>query len=114
MAFKEAFRKANPILLEPIMSLEINSPDDYLGDLMGDLSRRRGKISNLRRFRKGSQKITALVPLKEMFSYATTLRSLSSGRATFSMELFNYSPVPQEIEKKILGERKKDLEPSPR
>ncbi|MFH0803217.1 MAG: elongation factor G [bacterium] len=108
MAFKEAFRKAQPILLEPLMNLEINSPDDYLGDLMGDLSRRRGKINNLRRFRKGSQKITALVPLKEMFSYATTLRSLSSGRATFSMELINYSPMPQEIQNKILGEKKKE------
>jgi elongation factor G len=102
MAFKEAFHRAHPILLEPMMNLEINSPDEYLGDIMGDLSRRRGKINNLRRFRKGSQKITALVPLKEMFGYATTLRSLSSGRATFSMELLNYSPLPQEIAAKVL------------
>lgn len=105
LAFKEGFRKANPILLEPMMTIEINSPDEYLGDILGDFSRRRGKINNMRRFRKGSQKITGLVPLMEMFGYATALRTLSSGRATFSMEFFNYSPVPKEIEEEILKEK---------
>lgn len=95
LSFKEAFKKAAPVTLEPIMKLEINSPDDYLGDILGDLSRRRGKIHNMRRFRKGSQKIDGVVPLKEMFGYATTLRTLSSGRATFSMEFLHYAPLPQ-------------------
>jgi elongation factor G len=106
LAFKEAFRKANPIILEPMMKIEINSPDDYLGDILGDISRRRGKITNLRRYRKGAQKITGMVPLKEMFGYSTMLRNLSCGRATFSMEFFNYSSVPAEVEKEILAKNK--------
>lgn len=104
LSFKEAFRKGSPLLLEPMMNIEINSPDEHLGDILADLSRRRGKINNMRRFRKGSQKITGLVPLKEMFGFATVLRSLSSGRATFSMEFFQYTHVPSELETKILKE----------
>lgn len=107
MAFKEAFRKASPVLLEPLMKIEINSPDEYLGDILGDISRRRGKILSMRRFRKGSQKIDGVVPLKEMFGYATTLRTLSSGRATFSMEFMHYAPLPAETEKEVIKERQK-------
>jgi elongation factor G len=107
MAFKEAFRKAAPVLLEPMMKIEINSPDEYLGDILGDISRRRGKIHSMRRFRKGSQKIDGVVPLREMFGYATTLRTLSSGRATFSMEFMSYSPLPVEMEQQVLKERSK-------
>jgi elongation factor G len=109
MAFKEAFRKAAPVLLEPMMKLEINSPDEYLGDILGDISRRRGKIHSMRRFRKGSQKIEGLVSLKEMFGYATTLRTLSSGRANFSMEFLNYAPLPAEQEAEIIKERRRQL-----
>ncbi len=109
MAFKDAFRKAAPVLLEPMMKLEINSPDEYLGDILGDISRRRGKIHSMRRFRKGSQKIEGLVSLKEMFGYATTLRTLSSGRANFSMEFLNYAPLPAEQEAEIIKERRRQL-----
>ena len=101
-AFKEAFRNASPILLEPVMKLEINSPDEYLGDIIADINRRRGKINNMRRFRKGSQKINGIVPLKEMFGYSTTLRSLSSGRANFSMEFFQYEPLPENLAQEVL------------
>jgi len=106
MAFKEGFRKSSPMLLEPIMKIEINSPDQYLGDILGDFTRRRGKVNNLRRFRKGSQKLTGTVPLMEMFGYATAIRTLSSGRATFSMEFFNYSQMPKNVEEQVLKDKK--------
>lgn len=104
MAFKDAFRHASPVLLEPIMKIEINSPDEYLGDIIGDINRRRGKISSMRRFRKGSQKINGTVPLKEMFGYATSLRSLSSGRANFSMEFHRYEPLPESMAEEVIKE----------
>jgi len=107
LSFKEAFRKASPVLLEPLMKIDINSPDEYLGDILGDISRRRGKILSMRRFRKGSQKIDGVVPLKEMFGYATTLRTLSSGRATFSMEFMHYAPLPAEAEREVIKDRQK-------
>ncbi|MDQ7825808.1 MAG: elongation factor G [Candidatus Eremiobacteraeota bacterium] len=110
MAFKEAFRKAGPVLLEPMMKLEVNSPDEYLGDILGDISRRRGKIHAMRRFRKGSQKIEGLVPLREMFGYATMLRTQSSGRANFSMEFMSYARLPAETEEQILSEHRRRLE----
>ena len=84
------------------MKIEINSPDAYLGDIIGDLTRRRGKVSNMRRFRKGSQKVNGTVPLKEMFGYATTLRSLSSGRANFSMEFLNYEKLPESMAEEVV------------
>ena len=102
MAFKDAFKHASPVLLEPIMKIEINSPDAYLGDIIGDLTRRRGKVSNMRRFRKGSQKVNGTVPLKEMFGYATTLRSLSSGRANFSMEFLDYERLPEAMAEEVV------------
>ena len=102
LAFKEAFKNACPILLEPVMKLEINSPDEYLGDIISDINRRRGKVNNMRRFRKGSQKINGTVPLKEMFGYSTSLRSLSSGRANFSMEFFQYEPLPETMAEEVL------------
>ena len=86
MCFKEAFMKASPILLEPTMKVEVNTPDDYIGNVTGDLNKRRGRIEAMRRFRKGSQKLDAFVPLMEMFGYATALRNLTSGRANYSME----------------------------
>jgi len=107
ICFKEAFLKAGPKLLEPIMKLEINTPDDYIGGIVGDVNRRRGNIDNMRRFRKGSQKLKGEVPLKEMFGYATNLRTLSSGRANYSMEFDRYEMVPKGVEEKILAEVKK-------
>ncbi|HPA63255.1 MAG TPA: elongation factor G [Spirochaetota bacterium] len=102
MCFKQAFLKADPILLEPVMKVEVNTPDDYIGDVIGDLNRRRGKIGDMRRFRKGSQKVDAKAPLVEMFGYATTLRSLSSGRANYSMEFHAYEQVPKDVQEKVV------------
>jgi elongation factor G len=96
-AFRKACAQAGPRLLEPTMKLEIASPDDYLGDILADLNRRRSKVTAMRRFRKGSQKIAALVPLAEMFGYATTLRSLSSGRANYSMEFSAFTSLPESL-----------------
>jgi elongation factor G len=107
MGFKEAYANAGPVLLEPIMKIEVATPDDYIGEIAGDLARRRGRINSMRRYRKGSQKLAGAVPLAEMFGYATTLRSLSSGRANYAMELLRYAPVPAEIEKKIREEAAK-------
>jgi len=101
MGFKEAFAAAGPTLLEPIMKIEIATPDDHIGDIVGDLGRRRGRIASMRRFRKGSQKLVGSVPLAEMFGYATELRSLSSGRANYSMELLRYMPTPADVEKRV-------------
>jgi len=104
MGFKEAVALALPHLLEPIMKIEVNTPDEYMGDAIADINRRRGRIDNMRRFRKGSQKLNGLVPLMEMFGYSTVLRSLSSGRANYSMEFLNYSPIPKNVEEKVLEE----------
>jgi elongation factor G len=100
--FKEAFKKAAPQLLEPIMKVDIATPDDYIGDIVGDLSKRRGKVHNMRRYRKGSQKIDAEAPLMELFGYATSIRSLSSGRANYGMEMKGFSPLPETLMDKVL------------
>jgi len=110
ICFKNAFLKANPILLEPVMKVEVNTPDDYIGDIVGNLNRRRGKIEAMRRFRKGAQKLNGFVPLMEMFGYATQLRNISSGRANYSMEFHQYEPVPRAIqdeELKKIAEKKR-------
>lgn len=104
MGFKQGFMKGNPILLEPIMKIEINTPDDYIGAVTGDFNKRRGRIESMRRYRKGSQKLNGFVPLMEMFGYATSLRNISSGRANYSMEFFNYQPVPSGVQESILKE----------
>lgn len=104
MGFKQGFLKGNPILLEPIMKIEINTPDDYIGAVTGDFNKRRGRIESMRRYRKGSQKLNGFVPLMEMFGYATSLRNISSGRANYSMEFFNYQPVPSGVQESILKE----------
>ena len=105
MCFKEAFMKASPILLEPTMKVEVNTPDDYIGNVTGDLNKRRGRIEAMRRFRKGSQKLDAFVPLMEMFGYAAALRNLTSGRANYSMEFYQYSPTPKDKQEEIVKER---------
>ncbi len=107
MCFKEACRKAKPVLLEPIMSVEVVTPEDYMGDVIGNLSSRRGKVEGMEQ-RGNSQVVRAQVPLAEMFGYATDLRSRSQGRATYSMQFNSYQEVPdsiaQEIVKRIRGE----------
>ena len=102
MAFKEAAHKAVPVLLEPLMKLEVVSPDDYLGDIVGDLNARRGKIEGME-MRGGSRVIKAVVPLAEMFGYATILRTLTQGRGVFSMEFAMYDTTPLQIMENIIA-----------
>jgi elongation factor G len=99
--FREAARKAGPIILEPVMAVEVNTPEEYMGDVIGDLNSRRGIIENMENNIDGSI-VTAKVPLSEMFGYSTTLRSLSQGRAVYSMEFSKYVPVPESVATKIL------------
>jgi elongation factor G len=96
MAFKEAMKRAKPKLLEPMMAVEVVTPDDYLGDVMGNLNSRRGRVESLEPSGK-AQSIKAMVPLAEMFGYATDLRSMTQGRATFTMQFDHYEEVPQSI-----------------
>ncbi|ACN98711.1 translation elongation factor G [Sulfurihydrogenibium azorense Az-Fu1] len=106
MAFRDAMKKADPVLLEPIMHVEVDTPEEYMGDVMGDLNRRRGRILGMEK--KGStQTIKAEVPLAEMFGYATDLRSLTQGRATFVMTFERYEEVPRHIAEQIAGQRNK-------
>jgi len=104
-ALKEAAKKASPILLEPIMKVEVTTPDEYQGDLLGDLNRRRGKIIHIEA-KDASTILTAEVPLAEMFGYATAIRSLSKGRAAYSMEPFRFEPVPNSVVAGILDAAK--------
>ena len=101
MGFKEGFRRAKPVLLEPIMKVEVVTPEDYSGDIIGDLNRRRGQITGMDDSLSGKV-ITADVPLSEMFGYATTVRSMSQGRATFTMEFLKYMEVPSHIAEGII------------
>jgi elongation factor G len=102
MAFKEAMKRAKPKLLEPVMAVEVVTPEDYLGDVMGNLNSRRGRVEHLEPIGSG-QTIKASVPLAEMFGYATDLRSMSQGRATFTMQFDRYEEVPQSIATEIIG-----------
>jgi len=102
MAFKEAARKASPVLLEPVMSVEVVVPEEYMGTIIGDLSSRRGRIEGLEH-RAGSQVIRAMVPLAEMFGYATTMRSNTQGRATFSMHFSRYEEAPRAVAEEIVA-----------
>ena len=108
LAFKEGAKKAKPVLLEPIMDVEVVTPEEYLGDVMGDLNSRRGKIEGFSA-RKDAQVITAVVPLSEMFGYATILRSMTQGRAIYTMQFAHYAEVPKsladEIAEKTLGKK---------
>lgn len=105
IAFKEACRKANPVLLEPIMKIEVVTPDDYMGDVMGDLNRRRGQLEGMDT-RAGAQVIKAKVPLSEMFGYVTTLRTISSGRATSTMEFSHYAEAPRNVSEEVIAKAK--------
>jgi elongation factor G len=103
--FREAGKKADPILLEPIMKVEVTTPDQYMGDVTGDLNRRRGMLEGMDT-RAGAQVIKAKVPLSEMFGYVTQLRSLTSGRATSTMEFSHYSPAPNNIAEEVIAKAK--------
>ncbi|WCJ59560.1 elongation factor G [Fontisphaera persica] len=104
-ALKEAFRKANPILLEPVMKVEVTTPDEYQGDILGDINRRRGHVEHIE-VRNGATVLTARVPLAEMFGYATAIRSLSKGRASYAMEPLTFEPVPASISAQLLDQAK--------
>ena len=109
LAYKEACAKAKPILLEPIMKVEVVTPDEYMGDVMGDLNRRRGQMEGMDT-RAGAQVIKAKVPLSEMFGYVTTLRTITSGRASSSMEFSHYSECPRAIAEEVIAKVKGKLE----
>ncbi len=101
MAFKEAARQAKPVLLEPIMAVEVVTPEDYMGDVMGDLSSRRGRVGGMEQ-RGNAQVVKAQVPLSEMFGYATDLRSRTQGRATYTMQFDSYQQMPSSIQEEIV------------
>lgn len=105
MAFKSGYMKANPVLLEPIMKVEVETPEDYMGDVIGDLNRRRGLIEGMEDGPSGKI-VRALVPLAEMFGYATALRSATQGRASYAMEFAKYSDAPNNVAQAVIEERK--------
>ncbi len=108
MAFKEGMKKADPVIKEPIMLVNVIMPEEYMGDVMGDLNSRRGMIQKMEARSGGVQQITAMVPLSEMFGYATELRSRTQGRGQYTMEPSHYSEVPKSIQEKIMNERSKN------
>jgi elongation factor G len=101
-AFKEAARKAGPVLLEPIMDVEVVTPEDYMGDVIGDLNSRRGKVGQMVQ-RGNNQVVSAEVPLSEMFGYATDLRSKTQGRATYTMQFHSYQQTPRNVQEEIVA-----------
>jgi elongation factor G len=103
MAFQQGAKKAAPILMEPIMDVEVVTPEDYAGDVMGDLSRRRGKIQQMDE-RAGAKVIRAHVPLSEMFGYATQVRSMSQGHASYTMQFLAYEVAPRSVSEQMIGE----------
>jgi len=104
MAFKDGCKKADPALLEPIMKVEVTVPEEYMGDVLGDINSRRGRVEGMEA-RNGAQVIRAFVPLSEMFGYATDLRSTTQGRAVYAMEMDHFEEVPKSIAEKVLGEK---------
>jgi elongation factor G len=107
MAFKDGMRKASPVLLEPMMAVEVETPEDYAGTVMGDLSSRRGMVQGMDDMVGGGKVIRAEVPLAEMFGYATNLRSLTQGRATYTMEFKHYAEAPKNVADEIVAARGK-------
>ena len=105
--FKEGCRKANPVILEPMMAVEVETPEDYAGNVMGDLSSRRGMVQGMDDMVGGGKAIKAEVPLSEMFGYSTTLRSMSQGRATYTMEFKHYAEAPRNVSEAIMAARAK-------
>ena len=107
MAFKDGMRRANPVLLEPIMAVEVETPEEKMGDVMGDLSSRRGVIQGMEDLAGGGKSIKAEVPLAEMFGYATQLRSLTQGRATYTMEFKHYAEAPRNVAEAVIADKAK-------
>ena len=107
MAFKDGMREGNPVLLEPIMKVEVETPEEYMGDVVGDLSSRRGKIDGMDDQQGGGKAIRAMVPLADMFGYATRLRSLTKGRATYVMEFDHYEETPRNVAEAVIAEKAK-------
>ena len=103
IAFRKGFMAANPTLLEPVMKVEVETPEDYMGDIMGDLNRRRGMVQGMEDLPGGTKQIRAEVPLAEMFGYATQMRSMSQGRATYSMEFQKYAEIPKSVSEAIIS-----------
>ena len=108
MAFKDGMRKASPALLEPMMAVEVETPEEFMGNVVGDLSSRRGMIQGMDDQIGGIKVVKAEVPLSEMFGYSTTLRSLSQGRATYTMEFKHYSEAPKSVADAIINRTDKD------
>jgi elongation factor G len=102
MAFKDAASRANPVLLEPLMAVEVVVPEQYMGDVIGDLNSRRGRVEHMEA-RAGTQVIAAKVPLSEMFGYATDLRSMTQGRATYTMHFSHYEETPKNISEGVIA-----------
>jgi elongation factor G len=100
MAFKEASKRAKPVLLEPVMAVEVVTPEEYMGDVIGNINSRRGQIEGMEP-RGNAQVIRAKVPLAEMFGYATDVRTMSQGRATYTMQFLHYAEVPNSIAEKL-------------
>ena len=105
LALKNAVSKCNPVLLEPVMKVEVVMPEEYLGDIMGNITSRRGRVEGMEA-RGNAQVVRAMVPLAEMFGYATTLRSATQGRGTFSMVFDHYEEVPKSISEEIIKQNK--------
>ena len=105
MAFKNAMAKADPVLLEPVMKVEVTVPSDYMGDVIGDLNSRRGRIEGMEA-RAGAEVIHAFVPLSEMFGYSTILRSRTQGRGVYSMETDHFEEVPKNIQEQVIAASK--------
>jgi elongation factor G len=102
MAFKEGARKAGPVILEPMMAVEVTTPEDFMGDVIGDLNSRRGQIQAMEE-RSGARVVRALVPLSEMFGYVGDLRSRTQGRASYSMQFDSYAQVPANVQLEIIA-----------
>ena len=102
MAWRDAAKNASPVLLEPVMAVEVVTPEDYMGDVMGDISSRRGKVQGME-MRLNTQVVSARVPLAEMFGYATDLRSATQGRATYSMQFESYEPAPRNVSEEVVA-----------
>ena len=104
MAFKDAMKQAKPVLLEPIMRVEVTTPEEYMGDVIGDINSRRGRIEGMEDI-GGGKMIRGFVPLAEMFGYSTDLRSSTQGRGNYSMFFEKYEPVPKNVQEKVLSNK---------
>ena len=109
MAMRQAVKAASPVILEPIMKVEVETPDEYQGGVIGDLSSRRGIIQASESNDTGEVTINALIPLSEMFGYSTVLRSMSAGKASYTMEFAKYAECPNNVAEKVIAERKDKL-----